>query len=110
MVFIPQAQPHAQSLFLFPIVFGINNIMDVSSKFSDFGGLSFAENVENFVFGLENWRDGAKGYKLCGFATARDVQDTSRLHEFWFLELPPRMCKFSFSAYAMQTLSDEVML
>ena len=24
MVFIPQAQPHAQSLFLFPIVFGIN--------------------------------------------------------------------------------------
>ena len=25
MVFIPQAQPHAQSLFLFPIVFGINN-------------------------------------------------------------------------------------
>ena len=26
MVFIPQAQPHAQSLFLFPIVFGINII------------------------------------------------------------------------------------
>ena len=26
MVFIPQAQPHAQSLFLFPIVFGINAI------------------------------------------------------------------------------------
>ena len=26
MVFIPQAQPHAQSLFLFPIVFGINLI------------------------------------------------------------------------------------
>ena len=25
MVFIPQAQPHAQSLFLFPIVFGINS-------------------------------------------------------------------------------------
>ena len=24
MVFIPQAQPHAQSLFLFPIGFGIN--------------------------------------------------------------------------------------
>ena len=24
MVFIPQAQPHAQSLFLFPLVFGIN--------------------------------------------------------------------------------------
>ena len=24
MVFIPRAQPHAQSLFLFPIVFGIN--------------------------------------------------------------------------------------
>ena len=24
VVFIPQAQPHAQSLFLFPIVFGIN--------------------------------------------------------------------------------------
>ena len=31
MVFIPQAQPHAQSLFLFPIVFGINLI-----HFSDF--------------------------------------------------------------------------
>ena len=28
MVFIPKAQPHAQSLFLFPIVFGINNIME----------------------------------------------------------------------------------
>ena len=26
MVFIPRAQPHAQSLFLFPIVFGINLI------------------------------------------------------------------------------------
>ena len=26
VVFIPQAQPHAQSLFLFPIVFGINLI------------------------------------------------------------------------------------
>ena len=26
MVFIPQAQPHAQSLFVFPIVFGINLI------------------------------------------------------------------------------------
>ena len=26
MVFIPQAQPNAQSLFLFPIVFGINLI------------------------------------------------------------------------------------
>ena len=26
VVFIPQAQPHAQSLFLFPIVFGINRI------------------------------------------------------------------------------------
>ena len=26
MVFIPQAQPHAQSFFLFPIVFGINLI------------------------------------------------------------------------------------
>ena len=26
-VFIPQAQPHAQSLFLFPIVFGINLIL-----------------------------------------------------------------------------------
>ena len=32
-VFIPQAQPHAQSLFLFPIVFGINFI-----HFSDFFG------------------------------------------------------------------------
>ena len=27
VVFIPQAQPHAQSLFLFPIVFGINSLM-----------------------------------------------------------------------------------
>ena len=26
VVFIPQAQPHAQSLFLFPIVFGVNLI------------------------------------------------------------------------------------
>ena len=26
VVFIPRAQPHAQSLFLFPIVFGINLI------------------------------------------------------------------------------------
>ena len=26
MVFIPRAQPHVQSLFLFPIVFGINLI------------------------------------------------------------------------------------
>ena len=33
MVFIPQAQPHAQSLFLFPIVFGINLI-----HFFDFFG------------------------------------------------------------------------
>ena len=30
MVFIPQAQPHAQSLFLFPIVFGINFIKGAS--------------------------------------------------------------------------------
>ena len=30
MVFIPQAQPHAQSLFLFPIVFGINYTFDPS--------------------------------------------------------------------------------
>ena len=29
VVFIPQAQPHAQSLFLFPIVFGINLILCV---------------------------------------------------------------------------------
>ena len=33
MVFIPQAQPHAQSFFLFPIVFGINLI-----HFFDFFG------------------------------------------------------------------------
>ena len=33
MVFIPQAQLHAQSLFLFPIVFGINLI-----HFFDFFG------------------------------------------------------------------------
>ena len=33
VVFIPQAQPHAQSLFLFPIVFGINLI-----HFFDFFG------------------------------------------------------------------------
>ena len=33
MVFISQAQPHAQSLFLFPIVFGINLI-----HFFDFFG------------------------------------------------------------------------
>ena len=34
MVFIPQAQPHAQSLFLFPIVFGINLIhfFDISTR------------------------------------------------------------------------------
>ena len=32
MVFIPQAQPHAQSLFLFPIVFGINLIQFFDGK------------------------------------------------------------------------------
>ena len=34
VVFIPRAQPHAQSLFLFPIVFGINLIhfFDVGEK------------------------------------------------------------------------------
>ena len=34
VVFIPQAQPHAQSLFLFPIVFGINLIhfFDISTR------------------------------------------------------------------------------
>ena len=34
MVFIPQAQPHAQSLFLFPIVFSINLIhfFDISTR------------------------------------------------------------------------------
>ena len=31
VVFIPQAQPHAQSLFLFPIVFGINLNLSCSS-------------------------------------------------------------------------------
>ena len=33
-MFIPQAQPHAQSLFLFPIVFGINLIhfFDISTR------------------------------------------------------------------------------
>ena len=33
-MFIPQAQPHAQSLFLFPIVFGINSIhfFDISTR------------------------------------------------------------------------------
>ena len=30
MVFIPRAQPHAQSLFLFPIVFGINLSLSLS--------------------------------------------------------------------------------
>ena len=32
VVFIPQAQPHAQSLFLFPIVFGINHTSACSSS------------------------------------------------------------------------------
>ena len=34
VVFIPQAQPHAQSLFLFPIVFGVNLIhfFDISTR------------------------------------------------------------------------------
>ena len=34
VVFIPQAQPHAQSIFLFPIVFGINLIhfFDISTR------------------------------------------------------------------------------
>ena len=32
VVFIPQAQPHAQSLFLFPIVFGINFNLDTPSS------------------------------------------------------------------------------
>ena len=32
MVFIPRAQPHAQSLFLFPIVFGINLIHNQSTS------------------------------------------------------------------------------
>ena len=32
VVFIPRAQPHAQSLFLFPIVFGINLIHFVDDK------------------------------------------------------------------------------
>ena len=34
VVFIPQAQPHSQSLFLFPIVFGINLIhfFDISTR------------------------------------------------------------------------------
>ena len=32
MVFIPRAQPHAQSLFLFPIVFGINLIHFFNEK------------------------------------------------------------------------------
>ena len=34
MVFIPQAQPHAQSLFLFPIVFGINMYYTAEAPFS----------------------------------------------------------------------------
>ena len=32
VVFIPRAQPHAQSLFLFPIVFGINLIHFFNEK------------------------------------------------------------------------------
>ena len=32
MVFIPQAQPHAQSLFLFSIVFGINYFISEKEK------------------------------------------------------------------------------
>ena len=36
MVFIPQAQPHAQSLFLFPIVFGIILYIIILIHFFDF--------------------------------------------------------------------------
>ena len=47
-MFTPQAQPHAQSLFLFPIVFGIN-----SPFYADLcGGLSFYSNpsFDHFLF------------------------------------------------------------
>ena len=43
MVFIPQAQPHAPSLFLFPIFFGINFISVVKSEQVAFG---LATNIQ----------------------------------------------------------------
>ena len=47
MVFIPRAQPHAQSLFLFPIVFGINLISFFDEK-----------------------KDGAAGYSMVCFGAS----------------------------------------
>ena len=44
VVFIPQAQPHAQSLFLFPIVFGIN--------------LMFATTFQNWGLLVLRWTVG----------------------------------------------------
>ena len=40
VVFIPRAQPHAQSLFLFPIVFGVNLIHFFDEKNYDAAGNS----------------------------------------------------------------------
>ena len=56
MGFTPQAQPHAQSLFLFPVVFGINLI-----QFFDF----FGENLK---------KNGAAGNSIVCFAASIPCQ------------------------------------
>ena len=56
-MFIPQAQPHAQSLFLFPIVFGINDYLDgtctYASTRSESSARSACKNKELGAWALD---------------------------------------------------------
>ena len=52
VVFIPQAQPHAQSLFLFPIVFGVNWLLIAMSL--DLVFLCFSSSAHGFYEKMKN--------------------------------------------------------
>ena len=55
-MFIPQAQPHAQSLFLFPIVFGINSTFLCICRFGDWN-FSYSATLATKTFRLlPPWR------------------------------------------------------
>ena len=61
VVFIPRAQPHAQSLFLFPIVFGINLIHVFDEKKNGTAGNSivcFGASIPCQTIGEKQTKNG----------------------------------------------------
>ena len=75
MVFIPQAQPHAQSLFLFPIVFGINIIRQKTST----QPMKVAHTSVSITAGFEG--HGARNVYASGLHLARRKRGKEELIE-----------------------------